>query len=156
MQRRNMLCGPESERATYLSAVSGGSYITGAYTLLERQRQRGSMRPMADVPPFDRPRPNDPGPPVTPEEHYLSDHTLYLVHGPGGAPGALWHLALGIILNLAILGLVINLFVRPVGWAAGRVYPVLRFSGEVRRVHTPAVFWWILLGLAVAALGVGL
>ena len=123
MQRRSMLYGAERDRATYLSAVSGGSYIAGAYALLAHQLSPGPEQgvgqhvppaPMPGVPPFSRPLPCRGGPPangshdsppVTPEERYLSDHTLYLSHGPGRGPGAAWHLALGILINLLLLAL---------------------------------------------------
>ena len=173
MQRRAMLCGDEDQRATYLSAVSGGSYIAGAYALLARQLQpvpgdAGGLPdpPMADVAPYARPlapgggehhRPKDghppstpTAPPISPEELYLADHALYMTHGPGGPSGALWHLVLGILVNLGLLGLAIDALARPLGWAAGRIYPSLRFSASTHGVHT-ASWAWITLGAGAGA-----
>jgi hypothetical protein len=178
MQRRCMLIGSEQDRATYLSAVSGGSYMAGAYALLARQLQPAPgdtarhgvppPPPLADVPPFHRPFPAEPGaagapgcppaagPPITPEEHYLADHTLYLTHGPGGVPGALWHLVMGILINLAILGLAVNTVARVVGWIAGGIYPQLAYNSGIHAVQTQSFEWVVLAVHGGVALASGL
>ena len=169
MDRRGMLTG--DQHATYLSAVSGGSYTAGAYTILAHQLQppvpadpgdpARPPPPMADVPPYARldtagaPDPARARLPATPEERYLVDHTLYLEHGPGGAPGALWHLAMGIGVNLALLVLTLDAVARPAGWLAGRLYPAA--LGQSDHVHGISILAWewivlaVLGGLAVLA-----
>ncbi len=186
MQRRFMLLGPPEDRATYLSAVSGGSYIAGAYSLLARQLQPDTSDdplipapPIVDVPPYDRALQllpdKDPqrvleapdqipaeqtGRPVTPEECYLRDHTLYLPRGPGGAPGAMWHLTLGILWNLIVLNLSIFVVATVGGWLAQwayRGYPTLfRFGSVPPAIHTPGRDWLILIALGGGALLFGL
>jgi uncharacterized protein YjeT (DUF2065 family) len=176
MQRRCMLIGEPRDRASFLSAVSGGSYITGAYALLAHQLEQPET-PMREVPPFHRPLPLTDAPnteqciggggatptphlfpPGTPEELHLRDHSLYLSHGLGGSPGALWHLTLGIMLNLAVLVLAIDALARPVGWLAQRVYGSsisLGLSNQVRSIPTKG-YWWVVIGLAGAAVFFGL
>lgn len=160
MDRRGMVTG--EQHATYLSAVSGGSYTTGAYTILARQLQPRPTDPgdalhqdppMRDVPPYARldtagvPDAARARLPATPEERYLVDHSLYLEHGPGGVPGALWHLAMGILVNLALLVLTIDALARPAGWLAGRLYPAALGQGDA--VHGISILPWEWVVLAV-------
>lgn len=179
MERRGMLHGPKRGGAHYLSAVSGGSYIAGAYAMLARQREGDGSRlraggPLAGVAPFHRavapPVPPEgatapvraskgPAVAVTPEERYLYDHTLYLTHGPGRVVGALWRLTLGIVWNLVFLGVLISLVALSVGLVLRRIYPSLVGAGLVGthvQVHTPAWASIVLAALAGGALGVGL
>lgn len=78
------------QKAKYLSAVSGGSYIAAAMTLARRSA-------------------DDPFAPGSPEEQYLRNRTTYLV--PHGGEGAFlgYRVVVGIVINLLFFGLVIGL-----------------------------------------------
>lgn len=91
-------------RADYLAAVSGGSYIAGAYSIAATC---SSGEALGDVPPFA---------PGTPEEQYLRNRTNYLVPGALGFVYALWRLVRGLALNIAFVALLLFLVARPYGW----------------------------------------
>ncbi len=78
------------QKADYLSAVSGGSYIAAAMTLARRSA-------------------DDPFAPGSPEEQYLRNRTTYLV--PHGGEGVFlgYRVVLGIAINLLFFGLAIGL-----------------------------------------------
>jgi hypothetical protein len=78
------------QKAEYLSAVSGGSYVAAAMTLARRSA-------------------DDPFAPSSPEEQYLRNRTTYLV--PHGGEGVFlgYRIVLGIAINLAFFGLAIGL-----------------------------------------------
>lgn len=118
LQKAGLLRGPK--RARYLSAVSGGSYITGAVTLAAvgaLPGEEGGERVVAAPDPFA---------PGSPEEGYLRNHTTYLTHGPGGSIAFVWRLLMGITINVAFLGLAMHSIARPLGWAYGWHYRTLR------------------------------
>src|SRR5437764_10854998 len=75
MQEHGLVTGDEDERVDYLAAVSGGSYIASALTMVAR----------GPIDPRDRQEhvlaAHDPFARGTPEEQYLRDHTTYLVQG---------------------------------------------------------------------------
>ena len=91
-------------RADYLAAVSGGSYMAGAYSIAATCT---SAEALDDVPPFA---------PGTPEEQYLRNRTNYLVPGALGFAYALWRLVRGLMLNVAFVALLLFLVARPYGW----------------------------------------
>lgn len=91
-------------RADYLAAVSGGSYMAGAYSIAATC---SSAEALDDVPPFA---------PGTPEEQYLRNRTNYLVPGALGFVYALWRLVRGLLLNVAFVALLLFLVARPYGW----------------------------------------
>jgi len=144
MEEEGMLVGSSPDRAKYLSAVSGGSYIATAVTLVTRG-PIAATRPFGDasvLPPLDPPgnepdmRPFAPG---TPEEQFLRNHTLYLTAGKGGAPGAIWKALLGALLNLVLVGWSIGLVAIPLGWLYGWRWPALRAPGGAWSV--PQYMW---------------
>lgn len=118
MQENGILTGPR--RADYLSAVSGGSYIATAVTLVAQGGMPGEPGGEAAV------GADDPFARGTPEEQFVRDHTTYLVHGPGGRLAYLGRLVGGILLNVLFLALVLHLVFRPAGWIYGWLYPTLR------------------------------
>ncbi|MDQ3898179.1 MAG: hypothetical protein M3326_13215 [Actinomycetota bacterium] len=147
MQENGILTGPC--RAEYLAAVSGGSYIATAVTLVAQggmPGEPGGEQAAGAEDPFAR---------GTPEEQYVRDHTTYLVHGPGGRLVYLGRVLGGILLNVLFLALALHAVCRPAGWVYGWLYPSLR-QGSGRAdvsVHVSAWGWAVpavLLGLGLA------
>lgn len=126
LQENGILTGPK--RADYLSAVSGGSYIATAVTLVAQGGMPGEPGGEAAV------GATDPFARGTPEEQFVRDHTTYLVHGPGGRLAYLGRLVGGILLNVVFLALVLHLVSRPAGWVYGWLYPTLRRSSPLADV----------------------
>ncbi len=151
-----------NNHARYLAAVSGGSYIATALTMVTKGRLDE-----------DDPTPNDPtvtpirerasnGPDLTPfahgspEEGYLRDHTLYLTHGRAGIPAVAWRILLGITFNVAMVTLALSVAFVPVGWLYGLGWPQLKAgcpsscpSGP--RFGVPGGLWVTVVVLAVLA-----
>ncbi len=93
-------------QAQYLSAVSGGSYIAGAFQMLLHQDAAGSTEPPA--PPFSE---------GSPEEDHIRRHGRYLADSAGQWVAGVSRIVLGIAMNLIVLFLVIYVVARPIGWA---------------------------------------
>ena len=158
MESAGMLFG--DKRAKYISAVSGGSYIATAFAMVARGRieqpaKKGdpSIDPDLD-PPVDGPdmRPFAPG---TPEEQFLRDHTLYLTHGRGGVPGAVWRVLLGLMFNCTIVALSLSIFAIPLGWFYGWRWPALQAGcpnscPNGPPFSIPTLLWWAVIAAGVA------
>ena len=148
MQENGILTGPH--KADYLAAVSGGSYIATALTLVAKgglPGEPGGEMVEAAADPFAR---------GTPEEQFVRDHTTYLVHGPGGRLVYAGRVLGGIFLNVAFLALLLHVVFRPAGWVYGGLFPSLRrtFAGYDVSVHLPTLAWMapaVLLGLGLVA-----
>ncbi len=146
MQENGILTGPG--RADYMAAVSGGSYIATAVTMVARgglPGEPGGESAIAADDPFAR---------GTPEEQYLRDHTTYLVHGPGGRLVYAGRVVGGILLNVLFLALLLHLVFRPAGWIYGALFPSLRRAHGASDVsiHLPTLAWLIpavLIGLGL-------
>jgi hypothetical protein len=82
--------------------VSGGCYIASAYTAI--QQSPGDFN---GVPPFS---------PGSPEELYLRNHSSYIALGFGGKFYALHRALRGLLVNLALIGLLLFVVGVPVGW----------------------------------------
>jgi len=159
MTRRHMLHleldRTKDNGADFLSSVSGGSYIAGAVTMINR----------GEYPPDPKGRPKidlavEPGSlpafaQTSPEERYLRDHTRYLTHGFGGIFGLVWRLIAGIGWNVVILSLSIGLFAVPLGWLYGALVPSLRSecpsSCGPHHFDFPGWIFYVAVGLAVGA-----
>jgi hypothetical protein len=141
MGQAEMLFGRDSDpnRAKYLSAVSGGSYIATAFTLVSKGPVDGAARfgdnsvdpfekPAVDTDGSERPRPPDMRPfaPGTPEENHVRNHTLYLTEAKGGIPGTIWRAVLGVLLNVLLMAWIVGTVALPLGWLYGAVWPGLR------------------------------
>lgn len=96
----------ELDQTDFLSAVSGGSYIAGAFAVARRFSDPDLL---ARQPAFAR---------GSPEERYLRNRTNYLAPRAGGKWYLLWRLLRGLLLNLAIIGAVLYL----VGFAIGAMF----------------------------------
>jgi len=162
MDRRGLLHG--ETKASYLASVSGGSYIAGAFAMVNRgaysneppdrsDPRRGSMPTIA-------PGAIQAFAPMSPEERYLRDHTRYLTHGFGGILGAVWRLLVGIMWNIVILSLGVGAIAVPIGWIYGAAIPSLRAEcGPLCGPHHLALegwVFWVAGGLGLAGLGAGM
>src|SRR3989440_64463 len=161
MHRHTMIHGPQG--ATYLSAVSGGSYLAGGMAMV-------TAGPEIKSPPGDPDEGNIraagrelPAYGVgSPEERLLRTRTRYLTHGSGGPLAVAWRYLLGALLNLVLVALTLWAIFLPIGWIYGALLPELRTHGKVsaspstylalHKYDTPG---WLLTALAaLAALGV--
>ena len=100
----------ELAKATYLSAVSGGSYIAGAFAIVETET--------ADHDLFDTEPPYSRG---SPEEAWLRNHSNYIAPGFAGKVRLLLRLLVGIATNLLVVGLFLYAVARPAGWLYERL-----------------------------------
>jgi hypothetical protein len=87
----------ELERASYLAAVSGGSYIATAISLLRKTGPDDSDRSL-----FNQRKPFAPG---SPEEQYLRNRCSYLAPTAGDKIFLGLRLVLGLLLNLVFVSL---------------------------------------------------
>lgn len=107
-------------RARYLSAVSGGSYLVGGMTSIQKSREAlGDDDPAVQLAPFA---------PGSPEVRRLRNRLGYLTHGPGGIGPELWRLAVGIGVNVTALVAAVATVARPAGWLMGWWIPQLRWA----------------------------
>lgn len=116
-----------TDRARYLSAVSGGSYLVGGMTSIQKSREAlGVDDPAAALGPFAA---------GSPEVRRLRNRLGYLTHGPGGLGPELWRLVIGIVVNVTALVTTVATVARPLGWLAGWLVPELRRGCANPTVH---------------------
>ncbi|HZQ84331.1 MAG TPA: hypothetical protein VFA83_05815 [Acidimicrobiales bacterium] len=142
--------------ADYLAAVSGGSYIAGALTLVAKgpitqddvPTGPDSPRVIAPPDPFDR---------GSPEEEWVRNHLRYLVHGPASLLSAVGRLLGGVLINLLVISLVINTVARPLGWLYGWQIKQLRSTYKAHvHIQIRSLTLGFVIALAVAGLLCGL
>lgn len=116
MHKHGMIHG--EQRATYLSAVSGGSYLAGGMGIVTAGAIIGDDPPQNDqIRSADANQPAYSGGSV--EERVLRNRTRYLTHGAGGPLAAVWRYLMGMLLNIFLIGLSLALVFVPVGWLYG-------------------------------------
>jgi hypothetical protein len=150
LSKRGLVVG--DRHADYLAAVSGGSYIAGALTLVAKGPITGDDVPagpdapqvVAPADPFDR---------GSPEEEWVRNHLRYLVHGPLTLVSAVGRLFGGVLINLIVISLVLNTVARPLGWIYGWQIRALRSD---YRQHVHIHVRSLTLGFVVALAGAGL
>lgn len=145
MQEHGILIGPQ--RADYLAAVSGGSYIATAVTLVAQGGMPGEPGGETAV------GADDPFARGTPEEQYVRARTTYLVHGPGGRLAYVGRLVGGILLNILFLALALHLVFRPAGWVYGGLFPSLRRDYSLANVTVTISPWLWTLPAVLVGLG---
>lgn len=130
----------EFKRARFLSAVSGGSYIAAAHSIIENDT--------VDRTTFDRKPAYGPG---SPEEHYLRNRSSYLAPGFLGKLRIVGRVLIGLFVNLMFLWLLLLLLSRPLGWLLNidQLYPSFKAS----EFEIPSHLW--LTAAWPAALSVG-
>jgi hypothetical protein len=146
--------------ADYLASVSGGSYMAGAYAMLNRGKYPGEPTDHSDRRSGSKPT-IAPGSlpafaPMSPEERYLRDHIRYLTHGFGGILGLVWRLIAGIFWNVLILSLAVGLLCVPGGWIYGALVPSLRARCPngcgPHHLDFPGWVFGVAIGLGVASI----
>ena len=141
--------------ATYLSAVSGGSYIAAALTMVAKSAPGGvggnsdSGLVTDEAPPFYR---------NSPEEQYLRNRSSYMAPGGGGRISLVFHVALGLLVNLAFIGATLVMLAWLVAWYYHAAQPGLQAGlADEAFVDFGLVAVWIPIAIAgVGALGLGL
>jgi hypothetical protein len=133
-----------------LCAVSGGGYIGGSY---EMARPRGVFA----LDPLTIPRPLEEG---TVEELYIRQRSAFLAPTFQERVNLVLHLGLGIAVNLAFVGLLLFVIVRPIGWflAQGMADDFLYQNADGQRVRLAipaslayAILALLLVGVLLAA-----
>jgi len=126
------------DRARWLSSVSGGSYMAGAWAIARRQ----------DVePPTQPPRPwSDDSGSDSPEVTHLRHHLNYLFAREGKLAGAIATLLVGLAINVASLFTLLWLLARPLGWLVGWLVDPGDRRGRIsytleRRFWLPVAVW---------------
>lgn len=133
------------DRARWLSAVSGGSYMAGAWAIA-----RSNSLDSPSAPP--RPWSDDDGR-ESPEVSHLRRNLNYLFAREGKLAGAVLTLLVGLAINVMSLFTLLWLLARPLGWLVGWLLPrsgdgsPMTFALE-RRFWLPVAIWG---GLALAA-----
>lgn len=130
------------DQASHLAAVSGGSYIAASAAMVSA---------FTDDALLDEQREFDAG---SPEEEHLRNRTSYMAPGIAGAVRAVSRLVLGMTLNVILVGAMILLLARPLGWIAAATRPEL-LEAKVGRPQAWDVSMWreVAIGLAAVAAG---
>lgn len=126
------------EKAAYLSAVSGGSYIAGSDAMV-RTSSHASLLQSPDV--YSR---------GSPEERYLRNRSSYLAPGFWGKVRLMRRVFSGVAVNVGLIALAVYVVARPLGWAY-REWLYLGLDPGPTRVR-PAQEVWLIVGGA-AGLG---
>jgi hypothetical protein len=109
-------------KARWMTAVSGGSYVASALTILNQVNEGDTV-----------PSSTEPLAPGSPEERHLRSHLRYLVSDSATVVSSVFRIVIGLLFNLVLLYLVLFATLRPVGWVVGHplVQRDLRVEGIV-------------------------
>lgn len=149
----------ELERASYMTAVSGGSYIAASYAMVAKRWEPGRE---------DRPTENEPGhddsdPAAieamkpfakgSPEEQYLRNHSSYMAPDGSGKLYLVYRVLLGLVFNLVFISLPIFALALALGEIVYRphLHGLLKGCGKDASCTAHLGWWWI---IPVATLGV--
>ena len=148
------------QNAKYVSAVSGGSYIAGAFAMVAKTwtpQPGGGPPPDSDDsdpalvteehPPFER---------GSPEEQYLRNHSSYMAPAGVARLRALGRIVFGLAVNLLMIASVIVLLATPLALYYREAHPKLATDTEGRFTASPdETLLWVILGLVVVAVALG-
>jgi hypothetical protein len=140
-----------ARRATYISAVSGGSYAVAASALIQRSIEENPSLERGIVP-FSQP---------SPELRRLRSRLSYLAGESWGLPGSVWRVLLGTIVNVVLLGCAIVIAGLCAGWISGWLLPQVRwYCGTGASASARTCSTWVkppplLLAPPVALFGLG-
>ncbi len=141
LQRHGVL-----DRAQYLAAVSGGSYIAASIATVA-SRSDGDLGDVAAYAPG------------SPEEQHLRNNSSYLAPGwLSGKVRLFLRMLLGMTVNLVFLACIIYVVAAPYGWLLGSssIYPALHIPNHFGAIHFGIASWlpvailaglWLLAGL---------
>lgn len=138
-------------RAQYLAAVSGGSYIAAAFSIVQKRPPGSDDGATSTLPlSFDDVPPYAPG---SPEERWLRNRSSYMAPGLRGKSRLASRLVLGMLLNLVLLGAIITLVAVPLGLVGSWLQPQLLVRGAAELpVDVVAALRWLVIGLGCAGL----
>ena len=148
------------QNAKYVSAVSGGSYIAGAFAMVAKTwtpQPGGGAPPDSDDsdpalvteehPPFER---------GSPEEQYLRNHSSYMAPAGVARLRALGRIVFGLAVNLLMIASVLVLVATPLALYYREAHPKLATDTEGRFTASPdETLLWVILGLVAVAVGCG-
>lgn len=101
----------------YITSVSGGGYMAAAWASLTRASAAEGNGQETFAVPFK---------PRSAEERWVRHHTDYLLANGGVVLGAAGALIGGLIVNLTILFVLVQVAAHPLGWIIGAAHPQLR------------------------------
>ncbi|MGH9139152.1 MAG: hypothetical protein ACRD0G_19250 [Acidimicrobiales bacterium] len=129
------------ERASYLTAVSGGAYLASGWAVAAH-RADGSPPPTFA--------------PGSPEERWLRNNSSYLVPTVLKGLVGVSRLLAGVVVNLVLIWLVLFALGHPAGWFVSAVHPELRARQPLVRVsEQPRVALGIIESLGGGRFAVG-
>jgi Patatin-like phospholipase len=136
-------CEEELQRASYLSAVSGGAYIAAAFSMVATPWEIGTDgKPSEDSDPelLEHEPPFAPG---SPEEQYLRNRSSYMAPDGFGKLYIVYRALLGLLFNVAFLAAPLFAAMLIVGWLIYRpMYPRLVPGGSTGSIyHVPLGCW---------------
>ena len=150
----------ELQRADYLAAVSGGSYIAAAFAMVGKA-WKGETRPQPGQPGHDDSDPallaqSPPFAPGSPEEQYLRNRSSYMAPDAAAKVGLGLRLLLGLLFNVLFLALpIVGLTILAGVFVYAPTLDELR-SGCDAHCGLTLPTGWLLLPAAVAGAGVAL
>jgi hypothetical protein len=133
----------ELRKASYLSAVSGGSYIASAFCMVAKTRDEPGLDPAV----FNK-RTGLPLAPGTPEEQYLRNHLSYLAPNNSAKLYLGLRMAAGLLVNVLLIGLPVMIAGLLVGMALDGSYGTIADGS----VSVPRAVWLPIVLVAGAAM----
>jgi hypothetical protein len=149
----------ELDKAKYIAAVSGGSYIAGSVCMMAKTWPADQPRPRRGERGHDDSDPSIvnsealPFHPGSPEEQYLRNRSTYMAPTPLDKLFLVWRVLLGLLVNLTLVGL--PLFAIGVALALV-IYPGYGLADATPDADAPDWVWWTLAGSAAGAVALGL
>ncbi|HYM56295.1 MAG TPA: patatin-like phospholipase family protein [Solirubrobacteraceae bacterium] len=153
----------ELEKASYLAAVSGGSYIAAAFSMVAQTWPTGSRRPdpgkdqhddsdpdlLAASPPFAR---------GSPEEQYLRNRSSYMAPDGTGKLFLAYRVVLGLVFNLVFVSLPIFVLALALGeiWYRPHLPHLVGHCEATPAGCVAHIGWWGIVPLAALGLSAGL
>jgi hypothetical protein len=139
------------QRATYLAAVSGGSYMAAGLAMVAKVGRPGEGSDDSDPELVTEDAPAFCA--GSPEEQYLRNRSSYMAPGVAGKLRLVTRVVLGAAVNLIYLGSVLFL----VGWAIGWLYGRWWYPGlETREAVDTGWGLWVPVGILGAGVVLGL
>ena len=133
----------ELQKADYLSAVSGGSYIASAFCMVGKTREQSGLDPAV----FNEEK-GLPFAPGSPEEQYLRNHLSYLAPDSSAKLYLGLRMFAGLLVNVLLIGLPVMIAGLLVGLAFDSPYRTIADGS----ISVPPAVWLPIVVLAVAAL----
>jgi hypothetical protein len=149
----------EFERAAYIAAVSGGSYIAASYAMVAKTwTSANGDRPEEDEPGFDDSNPGaleavKPFAKGSPEEQYLRNRSSYLAPDGSGKLYLVYRVVLGLVFNLFFVSLPLFALALVLGEFVYRPHLHGMLKGCARRGDCMAhLGWWSIVPTATFGL----